>query len=62
MPEWCLCPARPVLMVGVYGLIVVRGLALLVVFGVLYYYRLRLSSVVMEVMGANPGVSGGALV
>ena len=36
MPEWCLCPARPVLMVGVYGLIMIRDLALFVVFGVLY--------------------------
>ena len=36
VPEWCLCPARLVLMVGVYGLIMVRGLALFVVVGVLY--------------------------
>ena len=36
VPEWCLCPARPVVMVGVYRLIVVRGHALYVVFGVLY--------------------------
>ena len=49
-------------MVGVYGLIVVRGHALFVVFGVLYLYRLRLLSLVMEVVGADPGVLGGALV
>ena len=62
MPEWCLCLARPGLMVGVYGLIMVRGLALFVVFGVLYYYRLRLLSLVIGALGADPGVSGGALV
>ena len=36
VPEWCLCPVRPVLVVGVYGLSVVRGRALFVVFGFLY--------------------------
>ena len=36
MPEWCLCSVRPVWFVGGYGLILVRGNALLfVVFGVL---------------------------
>ena len=49
-------------MVGGYGLILVCGHALFVVFGVLYYYRLRLLSLVIEVLGADPGVSGGALV
>ena len=49
-------------MVGVYGLIMVRGLALFVVFGVLYKYRLHLLSLLIEVLGADPGVSGGALV
>ena len=54
VPEWCLCPARPVLMVGVYGLVVVRGLALFVVFGVLYYYPLNLLSLVIEVLVRIP--------
>ena len=36
VPEWCLCPVRPVLVVGVYGLTVVRDRALFVVFGSLY--------------------------
>ena len=36
VPEWCLCPVRPVLVVGVYGLTVVHGRALFVVFGFLY--------------------------
>ena len=49
-------------MVGFYGLIMVRGLALFIVFGVLYSYRLCLLSLVIEVLGADPGVSGGALV
>ena len=35
-PEWCLCPVRPVLVVDVYGLTVVRGHALFVVFGFLH--------------------------
>ena len=35
VPEWFLCPVRSVL-VGVYGLTVVRGRALFVVFGFLY--------------------------
>jgi hypothetical protein len=34
--DWCLCLVRPVLTVGGYGLILVRGRALFVVFGVLY--------------------------
>ena len=50
------------LMVGVYGLTVAHGHALFVVLGVLYKYRLRILSLVMEVLGADPGVSGGALV
>ena len=49
-------------MVGIYGLITVRGLALFVVLGVLYWYHLRLLSLVIEVLGGDPGVSGGALV
>ena len=48
-------------MVGVYGLVVVRSHALFVVFGVLYFH-LCLLSLVMEVLGADPCVSGGALV
>ena len=47
---------------GVYGLVMVRGLALFVVFGVLYQYLLLLLSLVIEVLGADPGGSGGALV
>ena len=49
-------------MVGGCGRILVRGSALFVVFGVLYSYRLRLLSFVVEVLGTDPGVSGSALV
>ena len=36
VPKWCLCPVQPVLVVGIYGLTVVRGRALFVLFGFLY--------------------------
>ena len=36
VPEWCLSPVRPVVVVGVYGLTVVRDRASFVVFGFLY--------------------------
>ena len=58
MPEWCPCLVCPMLVASGCGRVLVRGRALFVVFGVLYWYCLRLLSLVVEVLGMDPGVSG----